>query len=187
MSECQCKEGSLSGVLLGWGVSTCGHFAQPGRHQLLPNQHGKGVPTIQAERHKRGRKQEDLNTSKAWAGFWRDEDTGVRAALHSLGMDLSFPSHCQFICFLSVFGMQQPRSHSAEVPSSCRALQRITKTTSFPPCWDPVRPQHLLQHALDFQLQKGSVNTIFCLTLSLSFTQSHPRGLNWVRGRVPGW
>ena len=83
----------------------------------------------------------------------------MRAAVHHFGMDQSFPSHCQFICSLSVSGVQQPRSHSAAVPSSSYALQHIPESTSFPLCWDPVSPQHLLQHALDSQLEKGSVNS----------------------------
>lgn len=64
----------------------------------------------------------------------------------------------QFICFPSVAGMQQPRSHSAEAPSSSHALQHVPKITSFPPLWGLISPQHLLQHALDSQLEKGSVN-----------------------------
>lgn len=55
------RRDSLAGALLGWGVPTCGPSAQLGRHQLLPNQHSKEIPTIQMGRSKQGRRQDDLN------------------------------------------------------------------------------------------------------------------------------
>lgn len=56
---------SLAGALLGWGVPTCGPSAQLARNQLLPNQHSKGIPTVQMDRSKQERKQEDLNLSNS--------------------------------------------------------------------------------------------------------------------------
>lgn len=59
------RKHSLAGALLGWRVPTCGPSAQPGRHQLLRQQYGKGIPTVQLVRSKQGKRPEDLNTLKA--------------------------------------------------------------------------------------------------------------------------
>lgn len=59
------RKDSLAAALLGWGVPTCGPTAQLGGHQLLPNQHSKGIPTIQMGRGKQGRRQEDLSLSNS--------------------------------------------------------------------------------------------------------------------------
>lgn len=97
------KMDNLAGVLLGWIFPVCGPSAQPGSHQLLLNQQGKGVSMIQLGRCKWRRREEDLNTSKAWAGFWGGVDTGARVAIHSFGMD-HFPvsvSLCTFSLYLA--------------------------------------------------------------------------------------
>lgn len=148
------------------------------RQVSATSQHGKGIPAIQLDRNKRGRRQEDLNISKAWAAF---EDVRIQN-WGQLFTPLAGISHFPAAVSLSAFS----------VYLVCSTQKIILQRCHLPPVLCNKYPKALAFHhvgmlsALNISSSMSWIprwqNDLW--TLSPLLPQSHCSVLNWMSERV---